>query len=446
MGHNEISCSYCTCKKHNKVAPSHHISVHIEYIEVHPKRRFRVIHILPFSNLSKCKRESESIHGSVQSEKNDITSSSTETNNETDYSFHKWRNQITCIWCCCGNRDSLIPKFSFLLKYAENISNIIVSEAVRLVSCRKGSKTFGSSRRSQHFHCPNSESLNNEPENSTDLLTSRLKGKLKYSNSQKSLSVPVFTASRRITLSKRLNSLIFFIHGLGGSADVWQYQLMFFSSQGYEVVAFDLLGHGMSSAPDDQEMYVFPEMLNDILLIFDHYAKQRNVVVGHSYGCAFASSLCEKRHHAVKQLILISGGGPKPLEPRQGLAAFLPVCGLTLLKYLTCYCFRTEQEGSSHLMELIRISALPRYILKYVLQGQRWEEGDRLFYRSLYSPALLIYGSKDYFISLHDEIEMEKTMPYARLEVISNAGHSVMLDTPNELNELIFKFLLSWET
>lgn len=445
MGHSEISCSYRTCRKHNKVAPSHHISVHVEFVEVHPKRRFRVIHILPFSYLNKCKRESELIPGTVESEKNCTASNSNETNNETDTSYCKWKNKINCIWCCCGNSDSIIPKFSFLLKYAEKISSIIVSEAIHLVGCKKGSETSKSSRSSQHFLCVSSECLNNEPENSTDHIISGPEAEVKYSSSQKSVTVPVFNASGRGALSKRLNSLIFFIHGLGGSADVWQFQLMFFSSQGYEVVAFDLLGHGMSSAPDDKGMYIFSEMFNDLLLIFDHYAKQRNVVVGHSYGCAFASSLCEKRHHAVKQLVLISSGGPKPLEPRQGLSVFLPVCGLALLKFLTCYCSTTEQEGSSHFMELIRISALPRYVLKYVLQGQKWEEGDRLFYRSLYCPTLLIYGSRDYFISLHDEIEMEKTMPYARLEVIKDAGHSVMLDAPNELNEIIFKFLLPWE-
>ena len=78
--------------------------------------------------------------------------------------------------------------------------------------------------------------------------------------------------------------VIFFVHGVGGSADLWYEQLKYFCKAGYEVVAPDLLGHGQSSAPRNAGDYEFSELSYDLINLFDRYHKKRNVVVGHSYG------------------------------------------------------------------------------------------------------------------------------------------------------------------
>lgn len=78
--------------------------------------------------------------------------------------------------------------------------------------------------------------------------------------------------------------VIFFIHGVGGCAELWSEQLRHFIKAGYAVVAPDLLGHGGSSAPKDQPAYEFSELANDMITIFDRFSKRRNILVGHSYG------------------------------------------------------------------------------------------------------------------------------------------------------------------
>lgn len=77
---------------------------------------------------------------------------------------------------------------------------------------------------------------------------------------------------------------LFFIHGVGGSADIWNHQINYFGALGLEIIAPDLLGHGFSQSPDVKSMYHFNEILADLEAIFDKYCKRQNIVIGHSYG------------------------------------------------------------------------------------------------------------------------------------------------------------------
>lgn len=96
----------------------------------------------------------------------------------------------------------------------------------------------------------------------------------------------VIDCERKISACKGTHPdvVLFFIHGVGGSLDIWRNQLEFFSKQGYETIAVDLVGHGASSAPQIAAAYTFYALAEDIRLIFRRYARRRNVLIGHSYG------------------------------------------------------------------------------------------------------------------------------------------------------------------
>ena len=148
-----------------------------------------------------------------------------------------------------------------------------------------------------------------------------------------------YTRSSTMNKYDNSNAVLFFIHGVGGSVDVWRQQLDYFFSEGYEIVCPDLIGHGFSAAPQSHKAYTFEEISIDLLLIFDMFCKKQNVVIGHSYGCSFAAVLARQRHRKVNKLILVSGGSPIPLASQPGIFS-LPTCALACMKPIISRGFR----------------------------------------------------------------------------------------------------------
>ncbi len=80
-------------------------------------------------------------------------------------------------------------------------------------------------------------------------------------------------------------------------------------------------------------------MALDVLLIFDMFSKSDNIVIGHSYGCSFATYLSQCRQDVISKIILISGGSPHPLDFKSSLLK-LPMCLIQLIHpIISCHFF-----------------------------------------------------------------------------------------------------------
>lgn len=239
--------------------------------------------------------------------------------------------------------------------------------------------------------------------------------------------------------------VIFFIHGVGGCADLWYEQVQYFCKAGYEVVAPDLLGHGQSSAPNNIADYEFSELSYDLLRLFDRYHKKRNVLVGHSYGASFCAVIACERARLVSKMVLISGGGPTPLVGVGTCDMFcLPTLLLSCIKpvFLSVYERRAYNSVRARsLRRKVKAFSAPPFVMKAVMAGQVWEDGDESYHQELMVPALLIYGAQDKFVTLEEEQWMQEVIYSSSLEVIQDAGHMVMVESPVRVNWLIHNFL-----
>ncbi|XP_021915595.1 uncharacterized protein LOC110827837 isoform X2 [Zootermopsis nevadensis] len=240
---------------------------------------------------------------------------------------------------------------------------------------------------------------------------------------------------------RRVKPLLYFLHGVGCSADLWSALLRHFTAAGYEVLAPDMLGHGYSAAPDNASAYRFHRLLKDSIDIFDRFVEENRkcVVIGHAYG-----------PQQVSHVVLISGGGPAPLAPRtaDSLPPSVSPCLLACMKPLLMCGFRRNilyAPCGKHIESCPSMSrGMPHYVLHHVAQGQDWPEGDATFYRRILAPTLLVHGLQDPYVTLVQECEMERTIPRSFLELIPDAGHLSMVEAPVHLSHMIHCFIDWW--
>ncbi|XP_013862778.1 abhydrolase domain-containing protein 8 [Austrofundulus limnaeus] len=261
----------------------------------------------------------------------------------------------------------------------------------------------------------------------------------------------VIDCERRIASCKGTHSdvALFFIHGVGGSLDIWGSQLDFFSRLGYEVIAPDLAGHGASSAPHIAAAYTFYALAEDMRLIFKRYAKKRNILIGHSYGVSFCTFLAHEFPDQIHKMVMINGGGPTALEPSLCSIFNLPTCVLHCLSPLLAWSFLKAgfaRQGSKEKQLLRENNAfnVSSFVLRAMMSGQYWPEGDEVYHAELTVPVLLVHGMHDKFVPVEEDQRMAEILLMAFLKVLEDGSHMVMLECPEAVNSLLHEFFL-WE-
>lgn len=77
--------------------------------------------------------------------------------------------------------------------------------------------------------------------------------------------------------------ILLLLHGFPSLSRDWMHVVLFFESQGYGIIAPDLLGYGGTDKPTDAESYRMKLMAKDIIDILDHERVASAVAIGHDW-------------------------------------------------------------------------------------------------------------------------------------------------------------------
>uniref|UniRef100_A0A2K6G0G1 Protein ABHD8 n=1 Tax=Propithecus coquereli TaxID=379532 RepID=A0A2K6G0G1_PROCO len=229
--------------------------------------------------------------------------------------------------------------------------------------------------------------------------------------------------------------VLFFIHGVSSSLAIWKEQLDFFVRLGYEVVAPDLAGQVAAA-------YTFYALAEDMRAIFKRYAKKRNVLIGHSYGVSFCTFLAHEYPDLVHKVIMINGGGPTALEPSFCSVFNLPTCVLHCLSPCLAWSFlkagfARQRAKEKQLLKEGKAFNVSSFVLRAMMSGQYWPEGDKVYHAELTVPVLLVYGMHDKFVPVEEDQRRAEILLLAFLKLIDEGSHMTV-------NTLLHEFLL-WE-
>ncbi len=215
---------------------------------------------------------------------------------------------------------------------------------------------------------------------------------------------------------------IVFLHGFGGQATQWEYQLQKFSLEN-RVIALDLPGHGLSDpSSGDYSMLEIVKFLDTAL---DALGLDSSIVlVGHSFGGAIATEYAAHHPERVERMILTATAGEFRLNPLYRFGLSMP---FTLLR--AADFFTRNWLGASP------------FVLK------KWYENNLSLWRGwdlfagINLPVMVIRGHRDRVFDKPAYERVAQSIPAAEEVDIGVSGHMVMLERRDAVNRAIERFL-----
>lgn len=104
---------------------------------------------------------------------------------------------------------------------------------------------------------------------------------------------------------------LLFLHGFPSTLNDWVNQIRYFASEGYGVLALDLLGYGATDKPDEVDAYRLRPMSDEVVELLDHLSLKTVVGVGHDFGATLLSRLAAYYPSRWESLIFLAVGPPK---------------------------------------------------------------------------------------------------------------------------------------
>ena len=239
------------------------------------------------------------------------------------------------------------------------------------------------------------------------------------------------------------------IHGFGAALDWWD-AITPELARNHKVIRLDLIGHGGTEAPGSG--YAIERQAALVKAVLDKLGISRTVVVGHSMGGEVATAFTVANPESVERLVLIDSP-PKP-ETAFTLGtrlALKPLIGQGLWRLRNDTVLRQAlTQGFAPGFPVPEKFVADLWQLTYTVFHKAHddsiayvtEEGSprRLAALDPVPPLLVIFGTQDALIS-PESATLFETMPGARLVMIDGAGHSPMVEKPEETLAHIESFI-----
>lgn len=227
---------------------------------------------------------------------------------------------------------------------------------------------------------------------------------------------------------------VVFIHGAGGSHQVWLQQLRRLGRR-RKAVVMDLPGHGNSEGSGADRIETYRDLVKEFLTAV---GLGRIVMVGHSMGGAIIQSLALVYPELLTAMVLVGTGARLRVQPQ--IFAGLQDDAKRTVELMTRWA---RAPGAP--AELLRqdADAMLRTSLSVIEGDLRACDTFDLMeqIKAITLPTLVICGTDDLMTPPKYAEYLHREINGSQLALIPAAGHMVMLEKPDEVGRSIEAFL-----
>lgn len=237
------------------------------------------------------------------------------------------------------------------------------------------------------------------------------------------------------------------LHGFLGMGDNWKTLAKQFSESNYQVHLVDQRNHGRSF---HSEEFDYELMADDLKAYCDKHNLSDIILLGHSMGGKTAMLFAATFPKLVSKLMVAD------ISPR-----YYPIHHDTILEGLTSLNFseiKSRGEADEALSNYIKDQGVRMFLLKNLYWVEKGQLGLRLnlpvlkenvaevgealpIHATFEKDTLFLRGDRSEYIGEQDEIIIHRHFPNSKIVTISNAGHWLHAENPEDFYTTVIKFL-----
>lgn len=236
------------------------------------------------------------------------------------------------------------------------------------------------------------------------------------------------------------------LHGLFGYSDNWQTHAKKLADY-FRVILVDLRNHGHS---DWNDQHSYDVMAEDVHELFQELKLEKVILMGHSMGGKTAMRFSQLYPETLDKLIVVDMGIKEYPMHHSDILKGLEAVDLDAIS--------SRGDAETSMITFVDSPGVRQFLLKNLY----WKEKGKLAWRvnvpvlrkempeilkalpegEVMIPTLFIRGELSNYILDEDWDEIENQFPDSVLQTVSNAGHWVHAEAPQEFIEAVLGFCL----
>lgn len=227
-----------------------------------------------------------------------------------------------------------------------------------------------------------------------------------------------------------------FVHGAMGSHRLWEKQVPFFSTR-YKLLLIDVRGHGGSFKP--RRGYQMERMVEDLRTLLDYLHIEDTILVGSSMGGVIVQKFAYKYPSMVKALVLV-GTLAKAIWLGEAKEYAKRVASEDYKKGVQSW-FTPNSKTKDKKFALNQASRVsPHFRSGVILDNPDWDIRKQI--SNITVPTLIIVGNEDVNTTpVKESKTIHKLIKSSEIRIVPKAGHLVMLEDPENFNQILSSFL-----
>lgn len=251
----------------------------------------------------------------------------------------------------------------------------------------------------------------------------------------------------RINEFRPEHQTLVFIHGFSGSSSAWlEYEKKF--EKTYNILTFDLRGHGKSAKPHEYKDYAVENFTEDLHGLCAHLQIQRSILISHSYGTLVGLDFLIKYQDKITSVVFLSpvfgierrvlAKAIKPLLAGVGILGFFPFSERPG-GHIDYTQYRNSGDWNiPRMFADIRNTSLRIYL--YCARQFYAFDTESLSSR-IEVATLIVHGKNDTISPVENSLRLAKEIRNSKVVLLDNTDHIIVLNNFTEVSTAIENFI-----